>query len=666
MRGGDGRRSVLRYVLLLGLMGGCFHGPDVSKIECTGPGTCPSDYICDIQPGQPFGRCRQGVANVDGGDKDGMPGDTANLIDAPRTVDGPMSADGGRDRHDTEPSDGGDASNTPDLPSASDVEDAPISDTSPDRGAPPADAAGALPDLPVMPPDGGGACALATECAGPCQTCSLATHSCVPAVGQADPSGHCPGTCDATGACKATAGQACQAAATCASGLACAPDGHCCDRACTGPCESCETGQCKPVSGAPHTGHTSCAGTSSDCAGSCTGASDGQCSWPSQTACGQASCTTVTNAQAQPTGTNYIPQGTCSSGTCVPGTAASCPGGVVCASATACRSACASDVDCLTGTVCSGGACIGKKANGSGCNASSECQLGNCVDGICCESACNSTCMACSKVKNGVGDGYCRAIPPGTDPDSECAVDTSNPCGHDGTCDGAGACRYQSTSISCGSVSCTGQGTYTPLGHCNGAGSCVPGTAGSCPNNMLCASPSSCAASCTGLSTTGCPSGYKCNASGTSCVPATMQCGSSPYCAIANGGGECCVFNPNTSGTSYAEGCISPAGTSCAQTTAQSGQYVDIQCHSKADCPAGQVCCARVSSAVFGWTAKCVAPYPADEFCHAGGLNGAIQLCDPGISPSECMGTTAYDSFGTSCTGAAFANYGAPDLATCQ
>jgi len=268
-------------------------------------------------------------------------------------------------------------------------------------------------------------------------------------------------------------------------------------------------------------------------------------------------------------------------------------------------------------------------------------------------------------VKTGVTDGYCRAIPAGTDPDIECAVDTNNPCGQDGTCDGAGACRNQASSISCGAVSCTGQGSYTPLGHCDGAGSCLPGTAGPCLNNMLCASSTTCTTTCTANSTAGCPLGYMCAGSGTSCALATIKCGSTASCPVANGGGECCIYNPSATGTSYAYACLSPGGTTCAQTTAQSGQYIDLPCRSKSDCPAGQVCCARSTSSVFGWTAKCVAPYPTDSFCHGGSYNGAIQLCNPG-NLSECMGTTPYDNFGTSCTGAALSSDGGADISTCQ
>jgi len=449
------------------------------------------------------------------------------------------------------------------------------------------------------------------------------------------------GGTDGSGGGTGIPGQTCLTSATCASGLSCSSDGHCCDRACTGTCESCETGVCNPVTGTAHTGHGSCAGTSSDCSGSCTGTANGQCTWPTTTACGVASCTTLTNAQSQLTGTSLVPQGTCSAGACVPGTTTTCAGNLVCASATACRTSCASDTDCLTGSACSGGVCIGKKTNGNACNGSNECQNGNCVDGVCCESACTDKCMACSQAKTGATNGYCRAATAGTNPHNDCAADTTA-CGHDGTCDGAGACRYQGVSVSCGATSCTGQGTYTPLGHCNGGGTCLGGTAGPCPGNMPCASGTTCATTCTANSTTGCPLGYKCTAGGTNCVLATMPCGGSA-CPIANGGGVCCISGDGP----FSETCIPPGGANCT-----SG---DVACHSKTDCSAGQICCARVTGCG-AWVAKCVDP--TDSWCQNGSYNSAYQLCDPSLSVSEC-------STGSCGTGW-LANCGPSDIPACQ
>ena len=436
-------------------------------------------------------------------------------------------------------------------------------------------------------------------------------------------------------------GQPCQSSATCASGLFCSPDGYCCDLACTGPCQSCETGACKAVTGAPHAGHGNCAGDTAECAGSCTGAANGQCTWVT-TACGQASCTTLTNAQSEPTGTTFLPQGTCSTGACLPGTASSCASSLVCASATACKTACATDADCLVGNACTAGVCGGKKGNGTACSANNQCQLGNCVDGFCCESACTGTCVACSRAKTGMADGYCRDVTTGTDPDSECPVETSKACGLDGTCGTGGACRFQSASLTCGTVSCAG-GMYTPLGRCDGAGACLAGTPALCTGHLPCVSTTACATSCTANSTTGCDLGYKCASNGVSCVLATMPCGNTANCPVANGGGQCCVSGPT--GGPYAQTCLSP-GSSCDGSS--------MACHSKADCPSGQVCCASRGGCVVGST-RCV--LPTDPECQDGSKSSADQFCD--LAVPECPA-------GTTCLAGGMGSCGPNDIYTCQ
>lgn len=634
-------------VFLLGQGAACFRSPDVAKLKCTtDPTSCPNGYSCVIPLGESFGSCLPVTPGTDGAASDAsLSLDAPGALDGARVevgltpVDGAIDRSGGGvdQRADSAQPDsvgGPDAPHLdgfgPDLPISS---DGPMSDL-PD---------GPGPDVPIAGPEAGGGCTVATDCPGPCQTCSPSTHTCVSVTSQADPSGKCTGTCDATGACKATQGQTCQTSASCASGLSCSPDGHCCNRACTGTCESCETGTCQPVTGAPRTGHGSCAGTSTECAGSCSGAADGQCTWPTN-ACGQASCTTLANAQAQPTGTTFVPQGSCSSGACSPGTATSCPGSLVCASATVCKTACATDADCLVGNACMAGVCGGKKGIGTACSGSNQCQSGSCVDGFCCESACTGTCVACSRAKTGVADGYCRDVTTGTDPDAECTLDTSNTCGFDGTCGTGGACRFQPLGISCGTVSCSG-GMRTPLGSCDGAGRCQAGTPAPCPSNLPCASSTACATSCTANSTTGCPLGYKCASSGASCILATMPCGGM-NCPIANGGGLCCI--EGEIGGPFTQTCVAPGGT-CGGSA--------MACHSKADCPSGQICCASRTGCYTGST-KCVPP--TDSLCQDGSMSSADQFCDPGLTPSECPSTEPY------CQGDAFGICGPNDIYVCR
>ena len=69
------------------------------------------------------------------------------------------------------------------------------------------------------------------------------------------------------------------------------------------------------------------------------------------------------------------------------------------------------------------------------------CATGFCVDGVCCDSACDGACNTCV----GAVAGKCSLAPAGTSPRNACPVDTMNPCGNDGTCDGAGACRVGAT-----------------------------------------------------------------------------------------------------------------------------------------------------------------------------------------------------------------------------
>jgi hypothetical protein len=44
---------------------------------------------------------------------------------------------------------------------------------------------------------------------------------------------------------------------------------------------------------------------------------------------------------------------------------------------------------------------------GATCSKDSECKGGHCADGVCCESACNDGCSACTKARTGKADGLC-------------------------------------------------------------------------------------------------------------------------------------------------------------------------------------------------------------------------------------------------------------------
>ena len=193
-------------------------------------------------------------------------------------------------------------------------------------------------------------CCAPNDCTGVCMTCSGPGGTCVSVKGQ-DDSDSCTGTCDATGACRSKRGQSCQTTAGgCMSGTVCAPDGICCDRACTNSCEACDisgfAGTCTLVAaGPPHGNRTSC-GTDATCKGQCAGRTDALCSYPGGSCGAGSSCS----------GVNVIDSGTCSTGACITSAAHPCVGGFVC-SGSACEISCSTDADCLPDYFCHAGLC---------------------------------------------------------------------------------------------------------------------------------------------------------------------------------------------------------------------------------------------------------------------------------------------------------------------
>ena len=67
---------------------------------------------------------------------------------------------------------------------------------------------------------------------------------------------------------------------------------------------------------------------------------------------------------------------------------------------------------------------------------------GFCTEGVCCDSACTSTCWTCAAQGN---VGSCIPADTGTDPRNQCPEDGVASCGRDGACDGSGACRRYPT-----------------------------------------------------------------------------------------------------------------------------------------------------------------------------------------------------------------------------
>eukprot|EP01062_Namystynia_karyoxenos_P037580 TRINITY_DN27342_c0_g1_i3.p1 TRINITY_DN27342_c0_g1~~TRINITY_DN27342_c0_g1_i3.p1 ORF type:complete len:7452 (+),score=2231.22 TRINITY_DN27342_c0_g1_i3:1875-22358(+) len=126
-----------------------------------------------------------------------------------------------------------------------------------------------------------------------------------------------------------------------------------------------------------------------------------------------------------------------------------------------CQAACAEEGDCARGFTCVSKRCERQRAMGAQCRGDSECASGNCVDGLCCNSACNEPCQRCNDM------GVCGWVDVGTDDRNDCGrcmtcmapgvndtttakrvckaepkgTDSKLLCGEYGFCNGGGGCQ---------------------------------------------------------------------------------------------------------------------------------------------------------------------------------------------------------------------------------
>lgn len=273
----------------------------------------------------------------------------------------------------------------------------------------------------------------------------------------------------------------------------------------------------------------------------------------------------------------------------------------------------------------------GSKNQGDACSVSAECNTqGGCVDGVCCNTSCSDPCFTC----NSAGSvGVCAPVAAGSMPThGMCATDASSTCGHDGTCDGMGACGLYPQGTACSAGSCdSNTNTFSPPSQCDGTGSCIPLQAYNCAP-------------------------YRCQGT-TACFG--PPCGDSSQCDSSHS----CVNNSCG---------LLPNGRNCTQATqCQSGYCVDGVCCGSACTGQCQACDIPDTGGLLGTCSTVVtgAPHSSHAACTgagticAGTCNGssatACSYPTSSCGASSCSGTTETDQF---CS----AGVCAPTMKMCQ
>jgi hypothetical protein len=338
------------------------------------------------------------------------------------------------------------------------------------------------------------------------------------------------------------------------------------------------------------------------------------------------------------------------------------------------------------------------------CNAANcrICSSGNCVDGYCCDTACNGACDACSVATGANANGTCSVVSPGAPGNPACSpyvcsgssaacpgvclkdadCDSTHYCASDQTCaprkaqglncdDGAGGdcqvtgCRVCTTG-NCVDGYCCDTACSGTCQACSAVkkGSGVNGTCGAVasktdPDNE-----------CTAAAVAGCGENGNCDgagacalyASGTVCQPKSCANGTTQNNADTCDGNGTCVDKGTTSCSPYSCSGTSCVGGSCnTDADCQSGYYcgTDGQCHGQksqgqscdpaADCKGGSCGVCATGHCVDGvcCDTACAAACDACSTAAGASTNGTCAILSagaagaPACTPLVCDGSNA-------------------------
>lgn len=292
-------------------------------------------------------------------------------------------------------------------------------------------------------------------------------------------------------------------------------------------------------------------------------------------------------------------------------------------------------------------------ANGAHCNNNGDCASGHCTDGYCCDQQCSGACVACNVAGS---EGTCSSVQLGQGPHhGSCGLDPQTSCGHNGLCDGNGACQLWSNTTVCKDSACdSGTNLFTPQSTCDGAGACKTPAAITCAP-YLCKDAKTCYGSCTQTSGQ-CSSPNTCNSMSCGLKALGSNCGAGTECASTycvdgvccdgqcNGQCEACKVSGSTGHCAAVNGAPVSPRTPCASDTTNCGGYCDGN---------NRTACIYPTSSVKGCkNATCSGDNIIQWACNgAGGCSsstspcgGGAYTCNASASPPACYKYPCFSS----------------------
>jgi hypothetical protein len=284
-------------------------------------------------------------------------------------------------------------------------------------------------------------------------------------------------------------------------------------------------------------------------------------------------------------------------------------------------------------------------AKATACKVGATCATGFCVDGVCCESACDTACNACILAGTGKPDGTCALAQAGKDPHDDCKDDGAPTCKKDGLCDGAGACEdYPSTK--CTPSACA-MDEECSSGFCADGVCCDTACSGDCQACTKTKKGSGSDGTC-GPVAKGMDPDKDCGTLGKGVCKGAGTCDGSGACRAETEGKDCAPEGCSDTVTLARAATCNAAGD-CAPDTLDCTPFLcdakavacTTTCVKDADCATGAHCsdgaCAKSGNGTACKDAvECTSGFCADGYCCDKACSGQCEACDGSGTEGTC------------------------------